>query len=266
MINTNRETTILGLIGSNISHSKSFALHNFAIKKQGLNAVYTPFQTNNFLDCLTGLSSINCFGANITIPFKEEALNHIDQYSEDVQKIQAINTIVRQDEQWVGHNTDHYGFWKSLEERGISILDRPVYIWGAGGAAKSVCYALKQQRVSIINCWNRTASRIKSLETIIDVQYYDWTTPLPDNAILINCTPLYQWEELPKNLSFNQTHVVVDLLYWKTPLLQYAESSNAICLDGSGMLIHQAAKAFSLWFPKTDSTKYMKQCYQEQLR
>jgi shikimate dehydrogenase len=263
MSQVNGETTILGLIGNNTLHSKSFALHNFVIEKQALNAIYIPLQTSNFLDCLKGLSSINCFGANITIPFKEVALKHIDTYSEEVRKIQSINTIVRVDGQWVGHNTDHYGFWKSLEEKGISLSSRPVYLWGAGGAAKAVCYALKQQNVTTINCWNRTASRIKTLERIIDVQYYDWTTPLPSYAILINCTPISRWEDLPKSLSFNQTHVVVDLIYWKTPLLQYAESKKAICLDGSGMLIHQAAKAFSLWFPNSDPTEYMKQIYQE---
>ena len=94
MSQVNGETTILGLIGNNTLHSKSFALHNFVIEKQALNAIYIPLQTSNFLDCLKGLSSINCFGANITIPFKEVALKHIDTYSEEVRKIQSINTIV----------------------------------------------------------------------------------------------------------------------------------------------------------------------------
>ena len=149
----NSETQILGLIGNNILHSKSFALHNAVMKEKNINGVYLPFQikNNHFFNCLQGLFSIRCIGVNITIPFKEKAFTFVDSASDDAREIQAINTIVREDNRWVGYNTDHFGFWKSLEEQQISVSGRPIFIWGAGGAAKSVCYALKKQNVSNVS-------------------------------------------------------------------------------------------------------------------
>lgn len=268
MITINGETKILGLIGDNISHSKSFVLHNAALEKEKINGIYLPFQISKdqFSNCLTGLSSIKCLGANITTPFKEEAFELVDYLSEEAKQIEAINTIIRKEDQWVGYNTDCYGFWKSLKENNISVSDRPIFIWGAGGAAKSVCYALKQNNVSKVFCWNRTRQRIQNLQRLFPVEFYDWNKKLPDQAILINCTPLSKKSDYPQKLSFNSSHIVVDLLYWKTDLLQLAENSGAIVLDGSGMLIHQAAKAFSLWFPNSNPTQIMKNVYQEHFK
>lgn len=268
MIQINGETKILGLIGANILHSKSFVLHNSALKQKHLNGIYIPFQLqkDRLNSLLKNLLSINCIGANITIPFKEEALKLVDSISEEAKDIQAINTIVRKNDTWIGYNTDYYGFWKSLEEQEVSIFERPIFLWGAGGAAKSVCYALKKQNVSNIFCWNRTKNRVQNLQPIIDAEYYDWNQKLPERALLINCTPLSNRSEYPSNLSFQENQIIVDLLYWKTPLLQKAEASGAKIIDGSGMLIHQAAKAFSLWFPTSNPTQIMKKVYQERLK
>ena len=264
-MNINGETKLLGLIGSNIRHSKSFVLHNSTMLREGINGVYLPFQIQKkqFLSCMNGLASLNCIGVNITLPFKEEAFMLADKLSVEAESIQAINTLVRENNEWIGHNTDHHGFTQSLEENNIQLSGRPIFIWGAGGAAKSVCYTLKQKNISAVSCWNRTIERIKTLRPLIDVEYYDRQTALPEKAILINCVPSSQKIDYPQQLSFNPSHVVIDLSYWKTPLLQKAERCGATIIDGSGMLIHQAAKAFSLWFPASNPVQVMKNIYQE---
>ena len=245
----NGNTQLLGLIGSNISSSYSFGLHNRAIQSQHRNAVYVPFQSRQSnWDSLFALD--NFLGANVTMPHKEVLFFKMDELTDRAQTIGAINTIHKTKGKLVGDNTDSIGFLSAVQQYNIPWLERPIYILGAGGAAKAICYALHTLGVQTIFVWNRTPDRVQSLSTLIkSIQWWDISDSLPSNAIVIQCTSLGQQEEDPLPIQqWTAEHIVLDLIYHQTPLLKRVLSAGGIAINGLGMLIHQAAHSFARWF------------------
>lgn len=245
----NGHTQLLGLIGSNLQRSYSFQLHNQCIQSQNRNAVYMPLQGAH-KDWSTLFALDNFLGANVTMPHKETLLNDVNTLSERAKKIGAINTIYKKDDTLIGDNTDAVGFLSSLKRFNIPWLDRPVYLLGAGGASKAICSALSSVGVSHVKVWNRTIERIYGLLHCIEsVEYWDRNDPLPNNAIVIQCTSLGQNGEdsLPEQ-SLHSNQIVLDLIYRDTALINRARNVGALAINGLGMLIHQAAHSFSLWF------------------
>ena len=245
----NGHTKILGLIGSTIEDSHSYALHNTVLNSLELNAVYLPLQSPQ-----SSWKSIfeldNFLGANVTMPYKESLLCSMDVLTARAKKIGAINTIHKDDGQLIGDNTDSIGFLSALKDQHISWKDRPIYILGAGGAAKAICHALSSLDVQSVFVWNRNTKRIQTLHGLLP-QIYPWdkTTPLADKAIVIQCTPLGQQGEDPlEQHDLRPDQIVLDLIYKSTPLIKRMQHLGGIAIDGRGMLIHQAAHSFSTWF------------------
>src|SRR6056297_684746 len=113
-------TKILGLIGHPLSHSLSPRLHNYYLQENDLNYVYLPFdvEPKNIEEAIKGLKSLNFRGVNITIPYKEKIINYLDYVDEEAQDIGAVNTVVNNDGDLYGYNTDAYGFIRMLKEDG----------------------------------------------------------------------------------------------------------------------------------------------------
>ncbi len=243
------DTQLLGLIGSNIQRSYSFQLHNGCIQHQQRNAIYVPLQGTH-MDWSTLFSIDNFLGANVTMPHKERLLDDMNTLSERASTIGAINTIYKKDGTLIGDNTDAIGFLSSLKDFDIPWCERPIYLLGAGGAAKAICVALSTVGVSKVNVWNRNVKRIQSLLRCINtVEYWDRNTLLPNNAIVVQCTSLGQHGEDPLHeQSLHADQIVLDLIYRDTILINRARAVGALAINGLGMLIHQAAHSFSLWF------------------
>ena len=250
MIAINGNTKILGLIGGNPSKSKSFRMQNAAISALGLDAVYLPLIPNmkNPEEIRSILNIANFIGANVTVPYKELLLPILDELSPCAKAIGAINTIIKKDGKLLGDNTDWIGFLDAIDHYSLPWKDYPVYLLGAGGAAKAICFALQHLGVTAIHCWNRNPQKIQTLSPFLDVQYWD-REHLPIKAIIIQCTPLgMQGETALPGIQFSKKHVYIDLIYNNTPTLNKANAQAKLAIDGMGMLVHQAAHSFSKWF------------------
>lgn len=242
-------TQLLGLIGSNTSASHSFDLHNNTIQTQHRNAVYVPFQSmQSNWNALLALD--NFLGANVTMPHKETLLSTMDELTDRAETIGAINTIHKKNGRLIGDNTDSIGFLSAIQQHNIPWLERPIYILGAGGAAKAICYALHTLGVQNIFVWNRTPARLQSLSSLMkNIRLWNIRDSLPSNAIVIQCTPLGQQQEDPlPTQRWTSEHIVLDLIYHQTPLLKRVLSAGGTAVNGLGMLIHQAAHSFARWF------------------
>ena len=243
----NGQTQILGLLGQSIQHSKSYLLHNHCIQSLGLNAVYLPLQSQqSMVDVLFQLDHF--VGVNVTMPYKVTALKQVDQITETARNIGAINTIYKQKGQIIGDNTDADGFYSAMLQYSIDWSTRPVYLIGAGGAAKAVCTALTKFGVNKVFCWNRTPSKYSTLSDTLNIQPWDLSA-IASNGIIIQCTPLGRNGEDPiAHIPLSSSHIAVDLLYQRTPLLQRIEAVGGMAIDGLRMLVHQAAYSFAHWF------------------
>ncbi len=252
----------LYVIGWPIKHSRSPLIHNHWIKHYGLDAQYQAKQIEPeaLQDFIQTLTPDNCLGFNITIPHKEAVFAAVKNRNDLAQKLRATNCISWQDNALLASNTDGYGFYKNLiEVTDWQQTEQPVIIYGAGGAARAILQVMSEQGAKHIYIYNRTIKRAETLCADLNIDAAIIKTPTELNdvlnkaGLLINTTSLGMHGQPPLEINLSKMQksaIIADIIYTplKTDLLKQAEQLGLKHVDGLGMLLHQAAKAFEIWF------------------
>jgi shikimate dehydrogenase len=259
----NTSTTLYGVFGNPISHSKSPLMLNCAFKANGINAAYAAFkiEQGTLKEAIQGVRAMNFRGVNVTIPFKVEVMSYLDEIDEGARVIGAVNTIVNDNGKLIGYNTDGIGYVRSLnEETGISLKGKRVLLLGAGGAGRGIAYALAKAGAALVWVSNRTESKADEL-----VSYISLLTEAKSIApeaiagiidkvdLVVNNTSLGMHpniNEIPLDPSLLHDKLVVsDIIYtpMETLFLKEAKARGAITHGGLGMFIYQGAYAFEYW-------------------
>lgn len=252
-----------GVVGWPVSHSLSPRLHGYWLQKYGINGEYLAFavKPHDLAAFLKKLREKEIIGLNLTVPHKEIVFPFLDEVDEIARKIGAVNVITVRQGRLYGTNTDGYGFLTNLKEAAPKWRAKkgPVVILGAGGAARAVIVSLLEDGIPEIRLINRTRERADNLAEIYQdprIVVCDWqdrAQKLNDAALLVNSTTLGMTGQPPLDIDLSalpRSAVVYDIVYnpLETELLQQARSRGNICVDGLGMLLHQAAPAFQAWF------------------
>ncbi len=255
-------------------------MHNAALQALGINAQYEALDVppENLKAALEQLRQTDTWGVNLSIPHKQAVLETLDSISTEAKIIGAVNTIVVKNGWLEGHNTDAYGFMRSLEEAGIHVQNTDVVVLGAGGAARAVAYGLKQAG-ALVTVWNRNFERARVLATELDLDAF-LSDDLLENAIhgsvgLVNTTSVGleqpDLSPIPDELlpmgGENSKPWVCDIVYrpLETRLLRVARKAGIQTVDGLGMLVYQGAKAFELWTGLKPDTNLMRQVAMKEL-
>ena len=254
-----------GVIGSPINHSLSPCIHNFWLKKYGINCFYEAIEVkeNELEKFFKNLSKEGFAGVNVTVPYKQKVSEYLDKLSERAINIGAVNTvIVKKDGSLFGDNTDSYGFIENLKDqqpipKKINENDIAIVI-GAGGAARAIIVGLLDAGFLSIKIVNRTRENAENLVEYLGgaIEVVNWNdrNDIIENAvILVNTTTLGMIGEPTLNIRLNKlpcTAVVVDIVYspLETELLKKANFNGNPTVNGIGMLLHQARPAFESWF------------------
>lgn len=255
----NGKTKYAGVIGWPVSHSLSPAIHNFWFEELGIDGVYVPFPTKpeSLSVSIPALMETGCVGVNLTLPHKELVIPLLDEIDPIAKAIGAVNTVKFEDGRTKGFNTDAYGFWKNIEERAPEVKRDIAFVVGSGGAARAVVAALDQAGYKAIFVMNRTKDKINNLFSVSrKVQPLDWYPAADELAaadLVVNTTSLGMHTQPPLELALGKlpAHAVVtDIVYTplETPLLAAARRLGLKNVDGLGMLLYQAQKAFEIWF------------------
>lgn len=273
-MNITGTTKITGIFGYPVEHTLSPAMHNAAFEALNLDYCYIAFSVHPDLlkDAVRAIQALNLCGANVTIPHKENVIPLLDKIDDEASFIGAVNTIVNADGKLIGYNTDGRGFMQSLSESNIFAEGKDVFIIGAGGASRAISYYLcrKARRLCI---YNRNKERAERLAIDLNRFHKNVST---DNLsgierfhIIINTTPLGLKEGDP--LPFDTTplrsdHVVCDLIYKRTRLLEEASKKGCTTLDGRGMLLWQGVFAFELWTGEKPPVEIMRNALYNRLK
>lgn len=239
---------LYGLLGKTLKHS--FSKTYFTEKFAALNIAdcrYENFELksiNELPELLANNPSIK--GLNVTIPYKEDVIQFLDEKSEVVQKINACNCINIIHGKLIGYNTDVFGFEQSLLPF-LKPHHKKALILGTGGAAKAVQYALKKLSISFQN-----VSRSKSDNT---ATYEELNKSiLQDHTLIINTSPLGMYPKMdeapPIPYEFlTSQHLLFDLIYnpEKTLFLKKGEDRGAEIANGKEMLLLQAEESWRIW-------------------
>lgn len=259
----NSLTTLYGVFGNPISHSKSPLMLNRAFEVCGINAAYAAFhiEQGTLKEAIQGIRALRFRGVNVTIPYKVEVMSYLDEIDEGARVIGAVNTIVNENGRLIGYNTDGIGYVRSLcEETGISLQGKKVLLLGAGGAGRGIAYALAKAGAAKVWVSNRTQSKADELvSTISSLTAAKSIVPeaiagiIDKVDLVVNNTSLGMHpniNEIPLDSSLLHNRLVVsDIIYtpMETLFLKEAKARGAITHGGLGMFIYQGAYAFEYW-------------------
>jgi len=240
--------------------SKSPAMFSTVLKWQGIKGTYVPFRVarEKLGSALQSLKILNIAGANVTVPYKESVIPHLDILSEGANIIGAVNTIVVNHDQLKGYNTNAIGFMDALTSVGYDVENKSALVFGTGGAAMAVVFILNWLRMKSVIIAGRNEGKAKALADRLGGEPAAIRT-LQDQELdvdmIVNATSASSEDESPelaalvKTLRVKGCDLVVDLNYdrpnnfWQ----KMALSSNIKFMDGLIPLAYQARKTFFLW-------------------
>ena len=250
------------VIGNPIEHSLSPKLHNYWFKKNNINAVYNKKQIEeqNIKEIISGMRNGKIDGINITVPFKQLIIPFVDELSSEAEESQSVNTIFKENNKVLGHNTDISGFELAIRKKGYNIKDKKVFILGAGGVVPSIILALRKMGAAKIILSNRTQSKAEKIKkTFSDLEIVNWGE-VPEFNMIINATSLglNKDDEIKLNYAdIGQNKLFYDVIYnpSQTKFLLNAKKFGNQIENGKMMFIYQAHQSFAIWhkvMPKID--------------
>lgn len=256
------------VIGNPIEHSKSPEIHLLFADQTGELLSYEKIiaEENEFKNIVEHFFLSGGKGLNVTVPFKNEAYEFVDEHSDYAKHAEAVNTIYKNENgKFVGANTDGIGLLRDLKKNvRLQLSDQKILIVGAGGATQGIVEPLLNENPAELLIANRTLSKAESIaDKFVSFGKIE--------SCMLNEIPKKQFDlvihatsaglqgsnvELPTEIIGENTYCY-DLLYsdQHTPFMQWAKANHATCVvDGFGMLLEQAAEAFYLWRGKRPDT------------
>jgi shikimate dehydrogenase len=256
---SNNTTKKFVIFGDPIEHSKSPQMQNAGFKDLNINANYERYHLTAGKLLKKIFLDNNIVGANITVPYKEEAFKQADKVIGMANKIGAVNTYIKEKNQILAYNTDAPGFMKAIEDFNDI---KKVLLIGAGGTAKAIAVALKEAKKDV-TVLNRSANRLEFFKEL-GCKTFTWNNFMLDSFdLVVNSTSAgLKDEEYPldkKRLEniFLNARCAFDCIYGKeTPFLSLARKEELQVKDGEDMLLYQGVIAIQLFTQKeaTQST------------
>jgi len=253
---------LIGLIGTGIQRSLSPALHEEEARHHGVRLHYQLIDVAG--DVLPGLISaarlIGFAGLNVTYPYKQAVMPLLDAASEEARAIGAVNTVVREGERLVGHNTDGpgwgWGFKRALPEADLS----RVVLLGAGGAGSACADAVLRLGAKTLLVFDRDVSRARALAKNLNSHFPGERARAADNLAealngasgLIQATPV----GMPTHPGMPFAEALLRPSLWiseivyvplETELLKAARRIGCRTVDGGHMNVGQAIRGFRLF-------------------
>jgi len=207
-------------------------------------------------------------------------MRYLDRVDTEAAEVGSINTVTNDRETLTGFNTDGTGAMNAIKEVGASVDGSTVLLLGAGGAARSIAYALANRGCSI-KLANRTASVAKRFSKALDAKFgvktesMSLSKKLLSQAVtqadlILNASSMGMNSESDPPIAekwIRADQWVFDIVYRpvQTKLLRDAKSAGARTIGGVDMLLHQGGCSFKLWTGKKAPLREMRRAIAEKL-
>ena len=251
------------VVGNPVAHSKSPQIHAAFARQTGQDIAYDRLLAplDAFAVTVQQFFHEGGHGLNVTVPFKREAWDLVDDCEGGALSAEAVNTIKRVGSRLIGYNTDGKGLLADLEHNlGATIAGKRVLLMGAGGASYGVLQPLLERRPELLVVANRTLDKAERLVR----HFHQHAAAVPQGVaarpygnlggqtfdLVVNATSAGldgEMPPLPDGL-FAPDAIAYDMVYGgETRFMAFARTRGAICADGLGMLVEQAAESFFIW-------------------
>ncbi|MED5387411.1 MAG: shikimate dehydrogenase [Pseudomonadota bacterium] len=254
-------TALYCVFGNPVAHSRSPDIHHAFAAQRGEALRYEKREAplDDFAGAVAAFRQDGGLGANVTVPFKEQAFALCHGVTERAEQAGAVNTLWWEGDQLYGDNTDGAGMVADIRDNlGWTIQGKRVLVLGAGGAVRGVMGPLLAEKPTLVRVANRTAEKAEVLAR----RFMDGTNPPVMGSGLETLTGQFDlvinaisaglhgdMPTLPQGLLVDGA-VAYDMVYGSepTPFMRWAEQQGAAATaDGLGMLVEQAAEAFEIW-------------------
>jgi len=242
------------VIGNPIEHSLSPELHNYWIEQNKIDAVYEKkeINENDIKILINDVKNGKIDGINVTTPFKKSIIPFLDRLTSIASAAKSVNTIYKENNKVIGHNTDVEGFELAIKHINYDLRNKKVYILGAGGVVPSIILALKKKGVSKIILSNRTKQKAEDLKKIhSDLEIINWIE-IPNFDMILNATSLGLKNDDEIKLNYSEigpNKLFYDIIYnpSRTNFLLKAKQFGNQIENGKMMFIYQAQLSFKIW-------------------
>lgn len=271
----NGKTKTVGLIGCPVEHTLSPVIHNYLSGAYGQNMVYLPFHVEEakLEAALAGAYGLGICGLNVTVPHKQNVIGCLKEIDAAAAAIGAVNTLVRVEGGYKGHNTDMEGLRRAVRSEGISLTGRTVVVLGAGGASKAVVYMCLLEGASKVYLLNRTLSKAQEIADAMNTCFRQkiadsvntWGIVVPmqlTDYAAISESELYVFQATSIGLAPNIDDVALedaafyqkiavgyDLIYnpAETKFMKLVKAAGGRAYNGLKMLLYQGVIAYGCW-------------------
>lgn len=260
------KTKLIGLLGYPLEHTFAPRVHNETFKKLNKDYFYFPIEVKNdrLKDVINGLRYMNFAGFYVTKPNKVKVVELLDEVDDLAKKMNSVNCVVKIGNKLKGYNTDGLGFVLSLKkELKVEPENKKITIFGAGGAGRSISFALaveNPKEIVIIDKNHESSTKlvddinnkVKPLAKMVRCNEEDYKGYVEKADIIINATGLGMYPDIEKTPIrkelLNKKTIVCDITYnpKKTQLLKDAENIGCKVMNGLGMGVNQGAKGVEL--------------------
>lgn len=247
-------TKLAAVLGWPIEHTRSPVMLNAAFTADSIDAVLVPIgiPPEGLAAAVAGLRAMRALGASVTLPHKVAVAALCDELSSAAKTIGAVNCLEFDGDRVVGHNTDCDGYLDGLTAAGFDLRGKRVILLGAGGAARAVAYGVRGGRaIEVIArrpdevdwaiAWPWTDENLHECFARADL-VVDCTSAGLDPASDVELTA-----SLPLDALKPGAWVSTLVYHRSTNLLERASGLGHSTLDGRAMLVHQGARAFTIW-------------------
>lgn len=232
------------LIGEKLPHTLSPVIHgHFGYK-------YDAVELPSADDILPFMENCEYDGFNVTVPYKQDVMKHLDFIDELAAEIGAVNTVMKKDGKWCGYNSDIFGLEYSLEKSGIALKDKTIAILGSGGTRMTAQLLAKKHGAKQVVIVSRNGEI-----------NYDNFYKLYDIQIIFNTTPSGMFPHMDE-VAFDISKIktlegAFDVIYnpLRTNFLLLAKKAGVAYENGLRMLVEQARVSKDIWFSEKSSTQ-----------
>lgn len=273
-------TRTCGLIGNPVEHTLSPVIHNTLAELMGINLTYVPFKVEKeeLASAIEGAYALNLLGLNVTVPHKENVIQHVTALDDLAGTIGAVNTLVRTKKGYKGYNTDMPGLYRAMCSEQIAVDNSEVILLGAGGVARAVAVMLSKKAKQIY-IMNRTVEKAEIIakevnsyagKEVAKALPLDGYKELQGSYLAIQATNVGMYpnvdEVLIEDAEFYQKiHTGYDLIYnpGETKFMKLVKQAGSPAYNGLKMLLYQGIIAFELWNQVTVSDEHAQIVYEK---
>lgn len=255
-----------GLLGENISYSKSPHIFSHIIELEGIDGEFILFDVkkDRIETTIEKIVNSGVSGFSVTVPHKTSIMQFMDEIDRPAKTIGAVNSVAVKGKKLTGFNTDYIGFAKPLEVFRDNIRNGKALILGHGGSSRAVIYSLINDfRIMNLTIAGRSMDKLNLFKSEMSnnykdininiLNYNDLFSSKNDYSIIINSTPLggpnySDKSPFPDNYSFQKELIYYDLNYNSNNYaVSKAKKAGMLVINGVPMLIAQALESYNIW-------------------